>query len=54
MCYVVTVEAEYVALGEGVKEAFVTDAVLSYIFPELSGARVRVFEDNHCRLFVQS
>ena len=41
-----TAEAEYVALGEGVKEAMFTDAVLSFICPELSGSCVRVFEDN--------
>ena len=41
-----TTEAEYVALGEGVKEALFTGAVLSFICPELSGSCVRVFEDN--------
>ena len=41
-----TAEAEYVALGEGVKEALFTGAVLSFICPELSGSCVRVFEDN--------
>ena len=41
-----TAEAEYVALGEGVKEALFTGAVLSFICLELSGSCVRVFEDN--------
>ena len=41
-----TAEAEYVALGEGVKEALFTAAVLSFIYPELSGSCVRVFEVN--------
>ena len=40
-----TAEAEYVALGEGVKEALFTGAVLSSICPELIGSCVRVFED---------
>ena len=41
-----TTEAEYVALGEGVKEALFSGAVLSFLCPELSGSCVRVFEDN--------
>ena len=41
-----TSEAEYVALGEGVEEALLTGAVLSFICPELSGSCVRVFKDN--------
>ena len=41
-----TAEAEYVALGEGVKEALRTGAVLSFICPEVTGSCVRVFEDN--------
>ena len=41
-----TAEAEYEALGEGVKEALFTGAVLSYICPDLSGSCVQVFEDN--------
>ena len=32
-----TAEAEYVALGKGVKEALLTGAVLSFICPELTG-----------------
>ena len=40
-----TAKAEYVALGEGVREALFTGAVLSFICPELPGACVRVFED---------
>ena len=39
-------EAEYVAVGEGVKEALFTGAVLSFICRELTGSCVRVFEDN--------
>ena len=38
-----TTEAEYVAPGEGVKEALFTGAVLSFICPELSGSCIRVF-----------
>ena len=41
-----TAEAEYVALGEGVKKAFFTGTVLSFICPELSGSCVRVSKDN--------
>ena len=41
-----TTEDDYVALGEGVKEALFTDAVLSFSRPELIGPCVRVFEDN--------
>ena len=41
-----TTEAEYVALGEGVKEALFTGAVLSFTCPELSRACIRVCEDN--------
>ena len=41
-----TAEAEYVALGEGVKKALFTGAVLSCICPELTGSCVRVYEDN--------
>ena len=46
MCYVVHNRSKYVALGEVVKEALSTGAVLSVICPELSGSCVRVFEDN--------
>ena len=35
-----TAEAEYVALGEGVTEAWFTEAVLSFICPELTGSCV--------------
>ena len=38
-----TAEAEYVALGEGVKEALFTGAALSFICPDLSGSCDRVF-----------
>ena len=33
-----TAEADYVALGKGVKEALLTGAVSSFICPELSGS----------------
>ena len=36
----------YVALGEGVKHALFTGAVLSFVCLELSGSFVRGFEDN--------
>ena len=39
-------EGEYVALGEGVKEALFTRAVLSFICPELTGSWVRVVGGN--------
>ena len=35
-------QINYVALGEGVKEALLTEAVLSFVCPELSGSCVRV------------
>ena len=41
-----TAEAEYVALGEGMKEALFTGAILSFTCPEPTGSCVRVFEDN--------
>ncbi|CAB1106624.1 unnamed protein product [Ectocarpus sp. CCAP 1310/34] len=41
-----TTEAEYVAAGEGVKEALFVRGVLSFIAPETSGATIRVREDN--------
>ena len=41
-----TAQAEYVALGERVMEALFTGAVLPFICPELTGSRVRVFDDN--------
>ena len=41
-----TAEAEYVALGEWVKEALFTGAVQFFLSPELTGSCVRVFEDN--------
>ena len=37
---------DYVALGDGVKEALFTGAVLSFVCPELSGSCVRVFYHN--------
>ena len=41
-----TAEAEYVALGERVKEALFTGAALCFIFPELTESCVRGFGDN--------
>ncbi|CAB1115659.1 unnamed protein product [Ectocarpus sp. CCAP 1310/34] len=41
-----TTEAEYIAAGEGVKEALFVRGVLSFIAPETSGATIRVREDN--------
>ena len=41
-----TSEAEYVAAGDGVKEALFVRAVLSFIAPETCGASVKVLEDN--------
>ncbi|CAB1112933.1 unnamed protein product [Ectocarpus sp. CCAP 1310/34] len=41
-----TSEAEYIAAGEGVKEALFVRAVLSFIAPETSGAKIKVLEDN--------
>ena len=41
-----TAEAEYVALGEGVKEALFTGEVSSFICLELTSSCVRVFEDS--------
>lgn len=40
-----TAVAEYVALGEGMKEDLFTGAVLSFSCSELCGSRVRVFKD---------
>ena len=37
---------DYVALGEGVNDALLTGAGLSFVYPELSGSCGRVFEDN--------
>ncbi|CAB1096963.1 unnamed protein product [Ectocarpus sp. CCAP 1310/34] len=41
-----TTEAEYIAAGEGVKEALFVRGVLSFIAPETSDATIRVREDN--------
>ena len=41
-----TSEAEYIAAGEGVKEALFVRAVLLFIAPETSGASIKVLEDN--------
>ncbi|CAB1111861.1 unnamed protein product [Ectocarpus sp. CCAP 1310/34] len=39
-------EAEHLAAGEGVKEALHARAVLSFVAPETSGAKIKVLEDN--------
>ena len=41
-----TSEAEYIAAGDGVKEALFVRAVLSFIAPETRGASIKVLEDN--------
>ena len=41
-----TLEAEYIAAGDGVKEALFVQAVLSFIAPKTCGATVKVLEDN--------
>ena len=41
-----TSEAEYIATGDGVKEALFVRAVLSFITPETGGASIKVLEDN--------
>eukprot|EP00903_Cladosiphon_okamuranus_P011519 g10846.t1 len=41
-----TSEEEYIAAGEGVKEALFVRAVLSFVAPETSGAKIKVLEDN--------
>lgn len=41
-----TAEAEYIAAGEGVKEALFVRAVLSFVAPETNGASIQVREDN--------
>ena len=41
-----TSEAEYIAAGEGVKEALFVRVVLSFIAPETSEASIKVLEDN--------
>ena len=40
-----TSEAEYIAAGDGVKEALFVRAVLSFIAPETCGASIKVLED---------
>ena len=37
---------EYIAAGDGIKEALFARAVLSFIAPETSGVIIKVFEDN--------
>ena len=39
-------EVEYIAAGDGFKEALFVHAVLSFIAPETSGASIKVLEDN--------
>ena len=41
-----TSETEYIAAGDGVKEALFVRAVLSFIAPETSGASIKVLGDN--------
>ena len=41
-----TSEAEYLAAGDGVKEALFVRAVLPFIAPETSGGSIKVLEDN--------
>ena len=41
-----TTEAEYVALGDGVKEGLFVKAVLSFIVPSLSEKSIKVLVDN--------
>ena len=41
-----TSEVEYIAAGDGVKEALFVRAVLSFIPPETCGASIKVLEDN--------
>ncbi|CAB1096091.1 unnamed protein product [Ectocarpus sp. CCAP 1310/34] len=41
-----SMEAEYIAAGEGVKEALFVRAVLSFVAPETSGSSIQVLEDN--------
>ena len=41
-----TTEAEYVALGDGVKEALLVKGVLSFIIPSISENCIKVFVDN--------
>ena len=42
-----TSEAEYIAVGDGVKEALFVRAGLSFIAPETCGASIKVLEDYH-------
>ncbi|CAN0431703.1 unnamed protein product [Pylaiella littoralis] len=39
-------ESEYIAAGEGVREASFVRHVLSFISPETSGSTIKVLEDN--------
>ena len=41
-----TLEGEYIAAGDGVKEALFARAVQSFIAPEMSGISIRVLGDN--------
>ena len=40
-----TSEAEYIAAGDGAKEALFVRTVMFFILPERSGASIKVFED---------
>ena len=42
-----TTEVEYVALGDGVKEALFVKGVLSFIIPSISENCIKVFVDNN-------
>ena len=41
-----TSEAEYIADGDGVKEALSVRTALPFITPETSGANIKILEDN--------
>ena len=41
-----TTEAEYISIGDGVKEALFAKGVLSFLVPELSEKCIDVFVDN--------
>ena len=42
-----TLEAEYIAARDRVKEAMFVRTIPSFIAPETSGASIKVLEDNH-------
>ena len=41
-----TTEAEYVAMGDGVKEALFIDGVVDFLFADMKAETIRVLEDN--------